>query len=57
MAASIVQDDRGTVRPLADRHDRPIADGRRSDHPGDSARCIDNAPLRAVPVLGKWTQG
>jgi hypothetical protein len=56
MVPSIVQDDRGTVRPLADRHDSAIAVGRDADETGDPARSGDDAPRIAVPVLGKWPQ-
>ena len=51
-----MQDDRGTVRPLADRHDSAIADSRDADETGDSARSGNDAPCIAVPVLGKRPQ-
>lgn len=50
---SIVQDHRRAVRPFADRHDGPIAEGRRSGDYANSAREWDNAPTRAVPVFAE----
>ncbi len=57
LAASILQDNRGAVRPFADRRDSTIAQGRHSVKIGDSTRGVDQAPARAVPVLDGRTDG